>query len=454
MHPPFSQSFKRAFLYFAVLVLFDLSSVMAAIEPSCDFELREIVQAREFRLAYYCAEQQLASDPENIDAMLVLARAAQELGQMERADELAKAARSYPLTTGQRFAAYLISGMAQASQQKLTSAKILLYRASDFARLEPEHEIVRRVLAQISTQSPWKFSLGGNILPSTNINSGSLHDTFELGGFEFVLNDDAKAQSGVGYTVSASATHQRHISDSTIWENRASLSGTAYDGRGRNNAQYTLESGLRYTPKSEVSSLIYGYTAFDKYYIGEEIGGPAFDEYTPYYSQLTFGLEYHRQPNATSAWKVFATYTDRVSDVSPVLDALIATVGGSYTFALNDNVIFALSSFVQDTQSQSADAAAAANNLTVAMTWTADTLPITLSGNFGVTHTDYKILLGIYSERRVDDAVTLELALTHDDIQFYGFNPTFGLRAVRNYSNYNRYDTESVEMFARLSTSF
>jgi hypothetical protein len=454
MHPPLLQSFKRAARFFAVLILFSLPSVLAAGEPDCDFALRDIVQAREFRLAYYCAEQQLASDPDNIDAMLVLARAAQELGQMERADELAKAARTYPLTTGQRFAAFLISGMAQASQQNLTSAKILLYRASDFARLEPEHEIVRRVLAQINADSPWKFRLGGNILPSTNINSGSLHDTFELGGFEFVLNDDAKAQSGIGYTVSASATHQRRLSDRIVWENSASLSGTAYDGRGRNDAQYTLESGLRYTPKSEVSSLIYGYTVFDKRYIGEEIGGPAFNEYTPYYSQLTFGLEYHQQPDTNSAWKVFATYTDRISDVSPVLDALIATVGGSYTFALNDNVILAFSGFMQDTQSDSADAAAAANNLTAAMTWTLDTLPITLSGNLGVTHTDYKILLGIYSERRVDDAVTLELALTHDDIQFYGFNPTFGLRAVRNYSNYNRHDTETVEAFTRLSTSF
>ena len=85
-----------------------------AADPNCDFALRDIVEAREFHLAYYCAEQQLTADPENIDAMLVLARAAQELGQMERADELAKTARTYPLTTGQRFAAYLISGMAQA----------------------------------------------------------------------------------------------------------------------------------------------------------------------------------------------------------------------------------------------------------------------------------------------------------------------------------------------------
>jgi len=454
MHQIFSLLFKHTRTFFAVLVLFSLPSVLVAAEPDCDFALRDMVQAREFRLAYYCAEQQLASDPDNIDAMLVLARAAQELGQMERADELAKTARTYDLTTGQRFAAYLISGMAQASQQNLTSAKILIYRASDFARLEPEHEIIRRVLAQINTQSPWRFSLGGNILPSTNINSGSMHDTFELGGFEFVLNDDAKAQSGIGYTASASATHQRRISNRTIWESSVSLSGTAYDGRGRNDAQYTLQSGLRYAPKSEASSLIYGYTAFDKRYIGEEIGGPAFDEYTPYYSQLTFGLEYHRQPDAASAWRVFATYTDRVSDVSPVLDAQITTVGGGYTFALNDNVTLALSGFVQDTQSDSADAAAAASNLTAAMTWTLDTLPITFSGNLGVTHTDYRILLGIYNERRVDDDVTLELALTHDDIQFYGFNPTFGLRAVRNYSNNIRYDTQTVEAFTRLGTSF
>lgn len=454
MHLTLSPLLKNAIVCAIVLIRSVQPIQSATVESDCDTPLRNIVQVQNFRLAYFCAEQQLASDPENTNAMLVLARAAQELGQMERADELAKTARTYALTTGQRFAAYLISGVAQASQQNLTSAKILLYRASDFARLEPEHEIIRRVLAQISTQSPWRFSLGVNILPSTNINNGSLHDTFELGGFEFVLNDDAKAQSGIGYTATASATPQRLVSDRTMWENSASLTGTVYDGRGRNDVQYSVKSGLHYTPQSETSSFLYGYAAYDKRYIGQSIGGPAFGDYIPYYAQLTFGMEYHQQPDTTSAWKVYATYSDRASDVSPVQDALIATVGGVYTFAISDNMILALSGFVQDTQSDSADIAATAGNVSVAMTWALDTTPITLSGKLGITHTDYQILLGGYSGLRVDNAVTMEIGLSHDDIQFYGFNPTFGLRAVRNHSNYNRHDTKTSEMFTRLSTSF
>ena len=198
----------------------------------------------------------------------------------------------------------------------------------------------------------------------------------------------------------------------------------------------------------------YWYVAYDKRYIGQTLGGPTFGEYIPYYSQMTLGLEFHKQPDARSAWKVFATYADRTSDISPVQDAQVSTAGGSYTFALNDNIVLALSGLVQDTQSDSADAAATSGSLNAGMSLALETMPITLSGNLGTTHTEYKTLLGGYSDLRMDDAVNLELALTHDDIQFYGFNPTFGINLVRNYSNFNRHDTQTVAFFTRLNTSF
>ena len=85
---------KLVFRVSPVILFYLLPSLATAQSPDCDIPLRDIVQVQNFRLAYYCAEQQLAEDPENIDAMLVLARAAQELGQAEYADELAKTART------------------------------------------------------------------------------------------------------------------------------------------------------------------------------------------------------------------------------------------------------------------------------------------------------------------------------------------------------------------------
>ena len=195
-------------LVIVVLITLALGSASssAATEPACDAPLRDIVKVQNFPVAYICAEQQLALDPDNIDAMLVLARAAQELGQFELADTLSQKARGYGLNTGQKFAAYLISGIAQANQSKFLSAKVLLYRASDFARAEPERRLIREVLAQLNARSPWKFSASASLNPSTNINGGSLHDTIEFAGLEFSLDEDAQAQSGIGYSANVQLT--------------------------------------------------------------------------------------------------------------------------------------------------------------------------------------------------------------------------------------------------------
>ena len=209
----FNYSHFRAFvlLVFAV-VLSILPSTSRSAAPECDTSLRGLIQSHDFPLAFHCAELRFADDPEDMDALLVMARAAQELGQAELAGVLATQARTHTLTTAQSFAAYLISGISQARQENLITAKILLYRASDFARAEAEQDVVRRLLSQTNSLSPWKFSAGIGVLPSTNVNAGSLHDTIILGGLEFVLDDDAKAQSGIAYSVSGAVTHQTRLS--------------------------------------------------------------------------------------------------------------------------------------------------------------------------------------------------------------------------------------------------
>ena len=431
-----------------------LLATPATAENICDTPLREIVQARDFQYAYYCAEIQFAANPQDADALLVMARAAQELGQMERANELAKNARALNLSTGQKFAAYLISGMAQASQQNLTAAKVLLYRASDFARLEPETRVVEQTLKQLNADAPWRLSFGGNILPSSNINNGSLHDTIEFGGLEFVLDEDARAQAGVGYTGSLAATHRQRISTRTIWENTASVSATIYDGRARNTATYGVVSGFHYTPRKRPAALIHAFLDFDKYVIADEIDGPVLRNYAPYYEQLTAGLEYHLNSRSGAAWKVFATYADRKSDISASQDAQIRTAGLSYSRTITDNTAIGLSGYFQNTNSPSADTAANARNLAMDISWRPDGSALTLSGAVSYTHTAFTHQISGYPETRIDDDITLEVAFTHNDIQFYGFNPIFGVRLEREASNLARYDTENLQVFTRLSTSF
>ncbi len=450
----FNHSYFLALVLLALAAaLITLPSVARSANPECDTSLRRLIQTHNFPLAFHCAEQRFANNPDDMDALLVMARAAQELGRVELADELATQARTRELTTAQRFAAYLISGISQARQSNLTTAKILLYRASDFARAEPELKVVRSTLDQINRLSPWKISAGISVLPSTNINGGSLHDTINFGGLEFVLDDDAKARSGVAYSVSAGVTHQTRVSARMIWENQFSVAGTAYGGRGRNDASYTVSSGLRYTPETAHPVLVYGYVRYDQRYIADDIGAGAFGDYGAYYNQTTAGLEFHRNPDQTSAWKVYGTFTDRKSDISANQNARIGTLGATYRFALNSDVELALGGYVQVSDGAS-NLAAQASNLSLGGSWDPEGGPFSFSGNLAYTHTEYASIAVGYSEARVDDDVKLELALTYDNFQFYGFKPTFGVLVSRDYSNLNRYDTQNAQMFTRLSAAF
>lgn len=146
--------------------------------------------------------------------------------------------------------------------------------------------------------------------------------------------------------------------------------------------------------------------------------------------------------------------TGSVSDIPPAKDARIWTVGGSYTFAPSDNMVLAISGFAQETRSGSADVAASSANLSAGINWVPKTLPVSLSGNLEITRKELKHLLGGYSDPRIDDSAKLELALTHNEIQYYGFNPTFDIALTRNFSNMTRYDTETVQIFTRLSAAF
>ena len=440
-------------LVIVVLITLALGSASssAATEPACDAPLRDIVKVQNFPVAYICAKQRLALDPDNIDAMLVLARAAQELGQFELADTLAQKARGYQLNTGQKFAAYLISGIAQANQSKFLSAKVLLYRASDFARAEPERRLIREVLAQLNARSPWKFSASASLNPSTNINGGSLHDTIEFAGLEFSLDEDAQAQPGIGYSANVQLAHQTRLSTRSIWENKAQVAGTFFAGRGRNNLGYTLTSGLSYTISP--SSQVHGYLSYSEGYIASALNAPALTEYSPHYAQTSVGAAYHSALFPDSSWSTYVSYSARTSAQSQLQDALIATLGGAYSIARGPQM-FTFGGYIQDTEALGADTAARAANLWVGITRDVENTPLTLSGKLGYTHTEYKYLMGGYADVRVDDDVSLELSATRGDIQFFGFNPVLGVVLKRNHSNLGRYDTQSAQLFTRLTTSF
>ena len=131
----------------------------------------------------------------------------------------------------------------------------------------------------------------------------------------------------------------------------------------------------------------------------------------------------------------------------------IGTFGATYRFALDPDIELAFGGYVQTTEGAS-NLAAQASNISLGGLWDPKSIPFSFSGNLAYTHTEYASIAIGYSEARVDDDVKLELALTYDNFQFYGFKPTFGVQVSRDYSNLNRYDTQNAQVFTRLSAAF
>lgn len=121
---------------------------------------------------------------------------------------------------------------------------------------------------------------------------------------------------------------------------------------------------------------------------------------------------------------------------------------------VNEKTSLTFGNFLRDTVSKSANVASFAGNLSIGVDWTLEIWPLTLSGDLAYSHTGFKNLIIGYTGKRMDDNVSFELALTHENIQFYGLNPTFGVNWARNFSNLNRYDTETVQVFTRLTAAF
>ena len=136
-----------------------------------------MILLQDFGRAFFCAGERLEQNPNDTEAQLIFARAAQETGQFEIAVSFADRARQYQISKADRFASHLISGMARAGQGKYISANLDLRRGSDFAVSAVEKNIINQAITNVGSMSPWRYSLGFSIEPSTNVNAGSMHET-------------------------------------------------------------------------------------------------------------------------------------------------------------------------------------------------------------------------------------------------------------------------------------
>lgn len=154
------------------------------------------------------AAQLLAVDPDDASAWVVVARIRRAGGDWDGALDAARRAHRTADTDDERHAAAVEIAAVHFAQERRLLAQFWLRRAAQVAPSEALRAQAVRNLRAVRSQTPWAFSVGFGVVPTSNVNNGSRSETIEIAGLPFVLSGDARALSGVEATLSGSARYR------------------------------------------------------------------------------------------------------------------------------------------------------------------------------------------------------------------------------------------------------
>ncbi len=150
----------------------------------------------------------LSRDPTDASAWIVVARIRRAAGDTEGALEAARRANATADTDDERYAAAVELAAGNFTLERGLIAQFWLRRAAQVAPTEELREAAIRNFRAVRAQTPWSWSLGFSVVPSSNVNNGSRAETIEIGGLPFVLSGDAQALSGLEATLTGSVRYR------------------------------------------------------------------------------------------------------------------------------------------------------------------------------------------------------------------------------------------------------
>jgi hypothetical protein len=111
------------------------------------------------------------------------------------------------------------------------------------SRLDPELDRqIRSTLATLEEGKRWSLSAHFALVPSTNVNLGTDHDTVDIGGITFLPTPEARQRSGIGVQYGLDAGYRMPISDN--WSATARGGVSRKDYRGSQTDETALEVSL------------------------------------------------------------------------------------------------------------------------------------------------------------------------------------------------------------------
>lgn len=158
---------------------------------------RRALQVGEFALAEEIANSLLQADPDDVDALIVIAAVSQERREFVRQADFASRAYQAASNDSQRFEAAMLTAQANFALDRFGWSQVWLRLATEAAPNDEALELIRRNYAQAARVNPWRNRVTFSVSPSSNVNNGSRDRILEIGGIPFTLSAEAQALSGI-----------------------------------------------------------------------------------------------------------------------------------------------------------------------------------------------------------------------------------------------------------------
>jgi tetratricopeptide (TPR) repeat protein len=389
----------------------------------------------------------LEVDPNDASAWIVIARIRRAEGDIDGALEAARHANANADNDDERYAAAVELAAGNFIEDRGLIAQFWLRRAAQVAPTEELREAAIENFRAVRAQTPWSYSIGFSVVPSSNVNNGSTADTIEIAGLPFVLSGDAKALSGLEITLSGSVRYRFEGFDgqpATLFAGmavqRVVLSPDAKDQAPEANAADYAFDALEVGYSQVVSSWDEDVVIRLDGIVGRNRYGGA-----PLSNYVRGGVVTNWAIGDRSLATVAASLERQVRFDQSDRSAWVTRLDARRIWQVNDRGdIFGFGGGVRRAHSDSIEIENDAVLFSIDYTWEEPVIgPATLGIGLDLEYQNYPAS-PFTTDGRQDMFAALTATIGAPGWNFYGFGPTMTIEASRTESNVSLYDARDL----------
>ncbi len=407
------------------------------------------------------AEALVLRDATDLNAQLILARAARDMGDTAPARAAARTAWRLADTDAERYSAALITAQVLSSDGKRTRSQLWLRRAAQHAPNDALRARAERDFRHVKQQNPWKTDLTFTLAPNSNINNGSARDQSRLNyaisellfgePIEFELNTEAQAIAGIEFGGAVRTRYRFHQTPISAHDAKLSLSYRTFtltddlgdtDIAGSDFAYGTMSFGYGY---QRINMARKGAFSLDTEAGQSWYGGARYARFvraqaqqtvrTSARQQLRFGAELERQ------W----------GQATPDRDLFGLSASITQGFATGNTGFLGLSASTTQSDAQSVEYSEIV--LRSGLSLKQPVMGAAVQFGLGASWRDYDISRDSRDGRQ-DTRIFADVSATFNEVDYYGFNPTLTLSASTTDSNVGLYDVNRVGLNIGIKSAF